>query len=145
LAELPLLARVLSDLETICVRSGELGDLEAAALPDSGEQAIAWATLVPMIVRGRALGVFTLANHSDDRGLSAIELAICQTLANQAASAIENIRLYEEEVRSRSEIARLRDYHQCILDGINFGVFVITPRGIVQFWNRRMEAMTGLT
>lgn len=145
LAELPLLARALTELETICVRSGGLGDLEAATLTDAREEEIAWATLVPMLVRGRALGVFTLANRSDDRGLSALELAICQTLANQAASALENIRLYQEEVRSRSEIARLRDYHQCILDGINFGVFVITPRGIVQFWNRRMEAMTGLT
>src|SRR5262249_2483764 len=60
-----------------------------------------------------------------------------------AAAALENARLYQSEVRARQEIARLRDYNQAILDSLASGVFVINSRGVVQFWNRMMEQISG--
>jgi PAS domain-containing protein len=97
-----------------------------------------------MVVRGEVRGVLYVADTRPDRVFSGMEISICHAIAAQAATAMENARLYQEEVRARAEIAALRDYNQSILDNLNTGVFVINAEGQVQFWNRTLEQFFGI-
>jgi PAS domain S-box-containing protein len=103
-----------------------------------------WAILVPMPVRGQAIGVLYVADTRPERVFSGAEISICSAIAAQAAAAMENARLYQEEVRAREEIAALHAYHQSILDNLNVGVFVIEADGAVRFWNRTLEQLLEL-
>jgi PAS domain S-box-containing protein len=100
-----------------------------------------WAILVPMTVRGQVIGALYVADTRPERVFTGVEISICSAIAAQAATAMENARLYQEEVRAREEIAALRDYNQAILDNLNTGVFVIDADGRVQFWNRTLEQL----
>jgi PAS domain S-box-containing protein len=100
-----------------------------------------WAILVPMTVRGQVIGALYVADTRPERVFTGVEISICSAIAAQAATAMENARLYQEEVRAREEIAALRDYNQAILDSLNTGVFVIDAEGRVQFWNRTLEQL----
>lgn len=51
---------------------------------------------VPMIISGRVLGFADIWESREDRIWSDEEIRVCQTLANQAAIAIDNARLYSE-------------------------------------------------
>jgi PAS domain S-box-containing protein len=94
-----------------------------------------------MPARGEVHGVLYVADTRPERVFSGLEIAICSAIAAQAATAIENARLYQAEVRAKEEIALLRDYNQSILDNLNAGVFVIDAEGQVQFWNRTLEQL----
>jgi PAS domain S-box-containing protein len=100
-----------------------------------------WAIVFPMPARGEVQGVMYVADTRPERVFSGLEIAICSTIAAQAATAIENARLYQAEVRTREEVALLRDYNQSILDNLSSGVFVIDAESRVQFWNRTLEQL----
>jgi len=51
---------------------------------------------LPMVVSGRVRGYAEIWDSREERAWSDNELKLCQTLANQAAVAIENARLYDE-------------------------------------------------
>ena len=60
------------------------------------------AIAVPMLLRGRALGVITLVNADSGRRFDAHDLPLAEDLAARAATAVDNARLY----RTRSAIAQ---------------------------------------
>jgi PAS domain S-box-containing protein len=60
------------------------------------------AMLVPMTLRGQAVGVITFVNAEAGRSYSAADLELAESLASRAAAAVENSRLYA----TRSAIAR---------------------------------------
>lgn len=51
--------------------------------------------LVPLVVQGRLAGWFGLNFIERKRSLSADQIELCQTIANQTAAAVENARLFE--------------------------------------------------
>ncbi|MCA1831261.1 MAG: SpoIIE family protein phosphatase [Actinobacteria bacterium] len=57
---------------------------------------------LPLIARGRTLGSITLVAAESTRRYTAVELALAEDLANRAAMAIDNARLYRE----RSSVAQ---------------------------------------
>jgi len=61
---------------------------------------------VPLVVKDKAIGVLSLDRGGDHPPFSPEEVALCQTIAHQAAAAIDNARLYEETQR-RAEQLRL--------------------------------------
>ena len=56
--------------------------------------------IVPLIARGRTLGVVTLISRRSDRHYGALDLAFAEHLARRFALAIDNARLYDEAERS---------------------------------------------
>ncbi len=60
---------------------------------------------VPMVVRGRTLGVLTFFTSHSGRRYTAAELALLEDLARRAALSVENARLYREA----QDAIRLRD------------------------------------
>ena len=61
---------------------------------------------VPLIGHDRTLGLLALDRRSDGSELSAEDVQLVQALANQAASALENTRLYTKLKRSAEELER---------------------------------------
>jgi GAF domain-containing protein len=57
---------------------------------------------VPLITQGRVIGAISIDRGASSPPFSESDLNLCQTIAHQAANAIENARLYEE-VQSRAE------------------------------------------
>ncbi|HVG63148.1 MAG TPA: ATP-binding protein [Hyalangium sp.] len=60
---------------------------------------------VPMVVRGRTVGVLTFFTSRSGRRYTAAELAVLEDLARRAALSVENARLYREA----QDAIRLRD------------------------------------
>lgn len=67
--------------------------------------------LVPLVARGEILGVMGFAMLAPGRRLGAEDVALAQELAQHAAQAIDNARLYrkaqESEARARAQAARM--------------------------------------
>lgn len=61
--------------------------------------------VAPLLVKGEVIGTLTAVNTSDDPPFSEEDLKLVVMLANRAASAVDNARLFEE---TRQGLARLR-------------------------------------
>jgi PAS domain S-box-containing protein len=64
---------------------------------------------VPMEARGRNQGALTLVSCSPDRRFDERDIAIAQEVAHQAAIALDNARLYEDQQRARAEAEALAE------------------------------------
>jgi PAS domain S-box-containing protein len=64
--------------------------------------------MLPLVTQDRTIGLAELIDKHTLRTFSRQELALAQTLANQAAAAIENARLFEAERRRSAELEALR-------------------------------------
>ena len=91
---------------------------------------------VPMAAHGHTLGSITLEVAESGRRFDETDLGIALALAQRAALAVENSRLYEE-ARYRARAARA-------LESIADGVVLVDRDGVVLLWNRAAEAITGL-
>lgn len=60
--------------------------------------------LVPLLARGRLLGVFTLATAESHRRLTASDVDFAEDLARRAAVAIDNAQLHSQTLRMAAEL-----------------------------------------
>jgi PAS domain S-box-containing protein len=65
--------------------------------------------MVPLVARGRMLGVLTLVRSEVGREYDRDDLALAQELATRAALAVENAHLFERERRAAAEAEAQRD------------------------------------
>jgi PAS domain S-box-containing protein len=91
---------------------------------------------VPLVARGRTLGVISFVSAESGRRYGPDDLALAEELARRAATAVENATLYRE-VEERAQAAR-------VLETVGDGVFLVDGEGIVRLWNQAAEAITGL-
>jgi PAS domain S-box-containing protein len=63
--------------------------------------------LMPLRAKGRIFGVLTLIARRERRRFTERDLALAQEVANQAAAALENARLYQETARSLARLQAL--------------------------------------
>jgi PAS domain S-box-containing protein len=91
---------------------------------------------VPLIARGRTLGVISFVAAESERRYGADDLALAEDLARRAGTAIENAQLYRE-AEERAQAAR-------VVDNVGDGVFLVDLEGIVRLWNYAAEVITKL-
>lgn len=91
---------------------------------------------VPMIVGDEIVGVIATFHFTKEYVYDEEDLRILQAMANQAAIAIENARLYEERRQSEQQLKK-------ILDVLPTATFVLDHEQKVTYWNKAIEAMTG--
>ncbi|MEJ2208300.1 MAG: GAF domain-containing protein [Anaerolineae bacterium] len=94
LVDYPTPSQVLTERQPLPAQAGD-ETADPATRAWLAERQVRSALLVPIVVRDRAIGLLELSQAEKDREFSANEIRLCQTLANQAAAAIENARLYE--------------------------------------------------
>jgi signal transduction histidine kinase/putative methionine-R-sulfoxide reductase with GAF domain len=75
--------------------------------------------VVPLIVRGRAIGAVSLGYVGEARTFPPEEISLLQSFAAQAAIAIEKARLYEETQQRATELEQRVQERTCELEAAN--------------------------
>ncbi|WP_354037154.1 AAA family ATPase [Bradyrhizobium sp. S3.2.6] len=91
---------------------------------------------LPLITQGKLIGVLYLENNLAPRIFSAARNSVLKMLASQAATALENSRLYSEVQQREAKIRRL-------LDANVIGIFIIGKGGEIIEANQAFLAMVG--
>ncbi len=70
--------------------------------------------VVPLLYRDKIFGTVTAINRPDERNFDQADISIMTSLANQAAVAIENARLYEKTIQIATELTALYEIEKRI-------------------------------
>ncbi len=99
--------------------------------------------IVPMKARGRVLGVITLASSESGQAFDAEDLRVATKLADRAAIAIDNARLYSDARASRERLAEERERLGVTLASIGDAVIATDRDGRVTLMNAVARTLTG--
>jgi len=101
LREYPATRKVLTSRQPLAIRASD-PSADAAERTWMRKEHVRSLLLVPMIVRDEVFGLLELMEGQTEREFTPTEIHLCQTLANQAAAALDNARLFQEvETRAR--------------------------------------------
>ncbi len=92
----------------------------------------------PLIVRGEVVGVIEAINRQGSEPFSSRDLEFLESIASQAAVAVENAKLYQGVEREKSKV-------ESILDSMRAGVVVVDGNNDLAFLNRSARQALGLT
>jgi two-component system NtrC family sensor kinase len=99
---------------------------------------------VPCVTKDAAIAVLALGRRASGEPLSTEDTALVTAVAAQAATAIENGRLYRQLHLKASELDRLHAFNENILESLDDGLLVIGPADNVIRWNASLERLYGL-
>ncbi len=99
---------------------------------------------VPCVTKDAAIAVLALGRRASGEPLSTEDTALVTAVAAQAATAIENGRLYRQLHLKASELDRLHAFNENILESLDDGLLVIGPGDQVIRWNASLEKLYGL-
>ena len=99
---------------------------------------------VPCVSKDAAIAVLALGRRASGEPLSTEDTALVTAVAAQAATAIENGRLYRQLHLKASELDRLHAFNENILESLDDGLLVIGPGDNVIRWNASLERLYGL-
>ena len=99
---------------------------------------------VPCAVRSRVAGVIALGRTIDGAMLSSEDTKLLKAISGYVAVAIENAQLLEDQAQRATELARLKEFNENIIESINVGVMVINLHGRITNWNGALEEIYGL-
>ncbi len=94
------------------------------------------AMFVPLVARGRAIGVLNLISSDEARRYTVTDAQWATVLARRAALAIDNAQLHSAEIEQR-------EWFRTTLASIGDAVIVTDMAGRVRFMNGVAEALTG--
>jgi len=99
---------------------------------------------IPCRIREHAVAVLGLGKTVDGDFLSSDDVELVQTIAGYVAIALDNSQLYSSLEQKATEIARLKDFSENIVESLNVGVLAVDLQGTVEAWNSRMEQVFGV-
>jgi excisionase family DNA binding protein len=107
LSRYPLTRRVLEEQTPAVVNASDpaADPHELRALVREGDKSL---LMVPLVFRGRSIGLVELMDHRRERRYSAQELRICTAVAGQAAAALHNAQLFADAGAAAGEAERMR-------------------------------------
>ncbi len=100
--------------------------------------------LVPCVSNDAVIAVFALGRRASGEPLTSEDIALLTAVPAQAATAIENGRLYRQLHQKASELDRLRTFNENILESLDDGLLVIGLDNRVIRWNQALEQMYGI-
>jgi two-component system, NtrC family, sensor kinase len=99
---------------------------------------------VPCVSKEGTIAVMALGRKASAEPLSSEDMALLSAVAAQAATALENGRLYRQLRTKADELERMRQFSENILESLNDGMAVLDRNGAVVRWNRQMEELYGV-
>ena len=99
---------------------------------------------VPCVSKEGTIAVMALGRKASAEPLSSEDMALLSAVAAQAATALENGRLYRQLRTKADELERMRQFSENILESLNDGLAVLDRNGRVVRWNRQMEELYGI-
>jgi signal transduction histidine kinase len=100
------------------------------------ELGLSSAMVVPIAARGRTLGAISFISAESGRRYTPADLEVAGDLGRRAGIAVDNAQLYRQ-AEERAQAAR-------ILASVGDGIVLVDTAGVVRYWNRAAEAITGL-
>lgn len=101
-------------------------------------------SFVPCISKDGTIGVLAIGRRPLGEPLSSEDMALLGAVAGQAATALENARLYSQLEGKAAEVERLRQFGDSVVESLSDGLLVVDLEDRVLRWNGRMEAMVGV-
>lgn len=92
--------------------------------------------LVPLVARGKNIGVVTFVAAESGRKYNERDLALAEELGRRAGVALDNARLY-------NEVQQARDQLEIILQGVADGIIVYDRESRIVYANEAAAQMTG--
>jgi PAS domain S-box-containing protein len=108
LEEYPSSRQMLAGRQPLVVQASD-PEAEPRTLTWMKHKGVQSLLMVPLVVRDRAIGALELMQVGAERAFTPTEISLCQTLANQAAAALENAQLFQAERDQRELAERLRE------------------------------------
>ena len=99
---------------------------------------------VPCVSKEGTIAVMALGRKASTEPLSSEDMALLSAVAAQAATALENGRLYRQLRTKADELERMRQFSENILESLNDGLAVLDRNGRVVRWNRQLEELYGV-
>ena len=99
---------------------------------------------VPCVSKEGTIAVMALGRKASAEPLSSEDMALLAAVAAQAATALENGRLYRQLRTKADELERMRQFSENILESLNDGLAVLDRNGRVIRWNRQLEELYGV-
>jgi PAS domain S-box-containing protein len=98
---------------------------------------------VPCVSKEGTIAVMALGRRASAEPLSSEDMALLAAVAAQAATALENGRLYRQLRVKAEEVDRMREFSENILESLNDGLAVVNRDNRIVRWNRRLEELYG--
>jgi PAS domain S-box-containing protein len=133
-----------------------LSDGQAVTLDDpqparrlSPDEAAHWrdaglSSFIPCVSKEGTIAVLAIGRRPHGEPLSSEDMALLGAVAGQAATALENARLYGQLQGKAEEIERLRQFGDSVVESLSDGLVVVDLEDRVLRWNRRMETLMGV-
>jgi two-component system, NtrC family, sensor kinase len=99
---------------------------------------------VPCVSKEGTIAVMALGRRASAEPLSSEDMALLAAVAAQAATALENGRLYRQLRVKADELERMREFSENILESLNDGLAVVNRDHRIVRWNRRLEELYGV-
>jgi PAS domain S-box-containing protein len=99
---------------------------------------------VPCVSKEGTIAVMALGRKASSEPLSSEDMALLAAVAAQAATALENGRLYRQLHVKAGELDRMREFSENILESLNDGLAVVDRDDRIIRWNRRLEELYGI-
>ena len=99
---------------------------------------------VPCVSKSSTIAVIVLGRKEQGEPLSSEDVALLGAVAGQAATALENGRLYKHLHVKAQELDRLREFNENIVESLDEGLVVLDRDERILRWNRAMEQTYGL-
>jgi two-component system, NtrC family, sensor kinase len=99
---------------------------------------------VPCVSKEGTIAVMALGRRVTADPLSSEDMALLAAVAAQAATALENGRLYRQLRVKADELQGMREFSENILESLNDGLAVVNQDRRVVRWNRQLEELFGV-
>jgi PAS domain S-box-containing protein len=117
-------------------------------LPGETTTGVSSALMVPIKADGRVVGVVQVMTARAPYTREQLELV--EGLVAQMAAAVRNARLHDERARLEAAeaaaraTAEEREQAARVLDAVGDGIVLVDEHGVIRFWNRAAEIVTGI-
>jgi PAS domain S-box-containing protein len=106
-------------------------------------KAIGAEVLIPMLSKGQVQGFLTLGQKGNRASYVQSDFDLLESLANQAAVAIDNARLYEEARRAKKSFKESQDRLQNLIDTTSDWVWEMDDRGVYTYVSPQIRGILG--
>jgi PAS domain S-box-containing protein len=113
---------------------------------------IASLLMLPLITGDEVVGLAVLDQREYERAFAEAEVRLYQAVADQAAIAIGNARLYEhakreiaERKRTEQELRHLKEFNEAIVRNASEGIVIVDADGCLTFVNPAAATLLGYT
>ncbi|HKY23141.1 MAG TPA: ATP-binding protein [Vicinamibacterales bacterium] len=100
---------------------------------------------VPCVSKGGTIAVLALGQRGQGEPLSSEDMGLLAAVGSHVATALENGRLYRQLQMKATELQRLQEFNENIVESLDSGLVVEDLTGRVLRWNRALADIYGVS